>query len=472
MSRISILLAKIMVLLLLSAGSSTAQAPDGQAYVVQADDRLPKLAEKYYDSPLAVSTIIRGTNAKTAEDNSFTAITHPNTLEIGQKLWLPAEPIHEARGELRLRTWVSGSLVGTGVKVTLPFELKGDAHIFVPLQLNGATEPLEVVLDTGSGTSFISPEAARQAGIVPETSMQEFGVAFVDIGVGEAQFADIGVLVGDRHTTDKTSFLSCELQHGLVGQNLLRHAIWQFDYQQRTITISDDLATLDHIAGALRLDLIENSQLVLGPHHYIKVGLGDAEMLGMIDTGRPTVEIRQSEFLAGGNLLPEAFDGGFFETSVKSLRVGALTFTDFPVTLVRNVAVRPNWFFLGTTFLENFIVTLDYPGKSLYLQPYAADAAGIIIRPKMSYGFLGFYRAGDQLAISRLTKPSAAEQAGLQRHDRILQINHDDYSTTTHDRACDLWLRGIDNIYEGPLQIAVERAGKVLNFEVEKAFGP
>ena len=63
---------------------------DGQEYIVQAGDWLSKIAEKYYNDPLAYSTIVSATNAKAAEDNSFATITNPNVIETGQKLWIPA----------------------------------------------------------------------------------------------------------------------------------------------------------------------------------------------------------------------------------------------------------------------------------------------------------------------------------------------------------------------------------------------
>lgn len=464
-----LILIAILLLLFLTGGRVQAQEPQGREYVVQADDSLARIAEKYYGRQGYSATIVAATNARAAKDDSFRPIISPNVISVGQKLWLPAEPIHQPSGELRLRSWRAGSFVGTGRKVTIPFERKGDNHIFARLRFNGATEPLEVVLDTGSGTTFISLEAARQAGIIPETSMGQYGLTFVDVEIGEAQFTDIGVLISDLHTTDRISPLSCELQHGLIGQNLFRHAIWQIDFQQETITITDDLGELDHIEDAFRLDLIENAQLVLGPHHYVRVGLGETEMLGMIDTGRPTIEIRQLEYLAGGNVLPPDFEGRFFETTIRQLQLGSLTLTGIPITLVDNPSVRPNWFYLGNTLFEDFIVTLDYPGQALYLQPYAAASARIVAAPEPTYGFLPFYDEGDRLVVYRLVRPSAASRAGLERGDRIVRINGDDYARTTYKQACDLWLEGIDSRYLGPITLHVERGNQVLTFTVDKA---
>jgi hypothetical protein len=71
---------------------AAAQAPEGQEYVVQAEDWLSKIAEKAYGDPLAFPSIVEATNAKAAEDDTFALINNPDIIEIGQKLWLPATP--------------------------------------------------------------------------------------------------------------------------------------------------------------------------------------------------------------------------------------------------------------------------------------------------------------------------------------------------------------------------------------------
>ncbi len=61
----------------------------GEAYIVQLDDWLSKIAEKQYGDPLTYPAIVEATNAKAAEDSSFAVISDPNLIEAGQKLWLP-----------------------------------------------------------------------------------------------------------------------------------------------------------------------------------------------------------------------------------------------------------------------------------------------------------------------------------------------------------------------------------------------
>ncbi len=87
--RISGILIVGLLLTLLAAGTVLAQPPAGEPYTVQAGDELGKLAEKVYGDPLAYPAIVKATNAKAAEDDSFAVITDPDVIEIGQKLWLP-----------------------------------------------------------------------------------------------------------------------------------------------------------------------------------------------------------------------------------------------------------------------------------------------------------------------------------------------------------------------------------------------
>ena len=84
----------ITLLLGVSAGRAafpvTAQeAGDGEVYTVQSGDWLSKIAEKYYGNAGAYPTIIEATNARAAKDSSFAAITDPDLIGVGQRLWIP-----------------------------------------------------------------------------------------------------------------------------------------------------------------------------------------------------------------------------------------------------------------------------------------------------------------------------------------------------------------------------------------------
>ena len=80
-----------------SHGFSAAQAAlaqneqeEGMVYVVQLDDTLWKLAEKYLGDGSRYGEIIEATHLKRAEDPSFALIEDPNRIVPGSKLWIPA----------------------------------------------------------------------------------------------------------------------------------------------------------------------------------------------------------------------------------------------------------------------------------------------------------------------------------------------------------------------------------------------
>ncbi len=71
-------------------GTTSAQAGEGQTYVVRLDDSLWKLAEKYLGDGNRFGEIVQATRAKHAEDASFASIDNPSVIQPGSKLWIPA----------------------------------------------------------------------------------------------------------------------------------------------------------------------------------------------------------------------------------------------------------------------------------------------------------------------------------------------------------------------------------------------
>jgi 5'-nucleotidase len=61
-----------------------------EEYVVQADDWLSKLAERFYGDPLAYPAIVTATNQMHTTEPSFAFVEDPNLIEIGWKLCIPA----------------------------------------------------------------------------------------------------------------------------------------------------------------------------------------------------------------------------------------------------------------------------------------------------------------------------------------------------------------------------------------------
>jgi LysM repeat protein len=91
MKKQSLLIAVMITLLAANVVRAAAPDSDGQEYIVQPGDWLSKIAGKFYGDIFAYPSIVKATNAKAAEDDSFDVIDNPDVIEIDQKLWIPAQ---------------------------------------------------------------------------------------------------------------------------------------------------------------------------------------------------------------------------------------------------------------------------------------------------------------------------------------------------------------------------------------------
>jgi nucleoid-associated protein YgaU len=60
-----------------------------QEYIVQADDWLSKLSEKFLGDVMRFPSIAEATNEMHATDDTFARISNPNLIEVGWKLCIP-----------------------------------------------------------------------------------------------------------------------------------------------------------------------------------------------------------------------------------------------------------------------------------------------------------------------------------------------------------------------------------------------
>ncbi|HEX9923374.1 MAG TPA: extracellular solute-binding protein, partial [Anaerolineae bacterium] len=80
----------LMVLVLPVSLVDAAPPAQDEDYVVQADDWLSKLADKFYGDVNAYWAIMSATNGANADDESYTKILNPDEIEVGSKLRIPS----------------------------------------------------------------------------------------------------------------------------------------------------------------------------------------------------------------------------------------------------------------------------------------------------------------------------------------------------------------------------------------------
>jgi iron(III) transport system substrate-binding protein len=155
-----LLLIPTAILTLLTAPFALTAAPllqdEGQDYIVQADDWLSKLAEKFYGDPLAYPAIVAATNQKAAAESGYETIENPDLVEVGQKLFLPTA--HEAStilgaqvpylsGDLTIYSGRSEDLVGPLIE-----QFEQEAGLNVEVRYGATTEMAATILEEGANS--------------------------------------------------------------------------------------------------------------------------------------------------------------------------------------------------------------------------------------------------------------------------------------------------------------------------------
>jgi glucose/mannose transport system substrate-binding protein len=87
---LSIVVLFTLLVIVLPASLVSAQG-GGEDYIVQADDSLSKLADKFYGDINAYWAIMSATNRSNIEDPSYAKIENPDVVEVGSKLRIPSQ---------------------------------------------------------------------------------------------------------------------------------------------------------------------------------------------------------------------------------------------------------------------------------------------------------------------------------------------------------------------------------------------
>jgi peptide/nickel transport system substrate-binding protein len=147
----------LALLLVLVPGVVSAAPPaQGESYVVQKDDYLSLLADKYLGNAMAYVAILEATNTKSAEDPTFAFISNPNLIEPGWKLWIPSAD--EAATMMEGLSPVSGGtlVVGLSTESLIGFDPADHRSRFTETVLRNMFDGLV----TRTTTNKVVPEIA------------------------------------------------------------------------------------------------------------------------------------------------------------------------------------------------------------------------------------------------------------------------------------------------------------------------
>jgi predicted aspartyl protease len=271
-------------------------------------------------------------------------------------------------------------------KVT--FRLAGGAQplILLPVEVNGEG-PFEFILDTGAGTSLLSPELGQKLGIkvIGSKEGQSAGgavsvsLAKVDsLAVGSARLEDVDVGLVDLSHVGRTIGATID---GDLGYNFLKHFRITLDYRRNEIRFDDpkrfEFAGQSTALTQVAMRLASPAKPLILVEVYAN-GRGPFQFA--IDTGTSTTaitpELAKQLGVASSPIGAATTGGAQVDVTagvLQSFQVGGaridnstVVVADFFAMLSAAVGAKLDGI-VGYNFLRNYKVALDYPNESLSL---------------------------------------------------------------------------------------------------------
>ncbi len=285
---------------------------------------------------------------------------------------------------------------GPRVSASLPFATDS-GEIVLPVTVNG--HALRFLLDSGSGTAFVTEGGAKAAGLTTQGSLPALGYGGSAVtGLASDTTLDIGGAVRLSHLTlhvikdPAITRLLAERGHldGAVGYELFARLTVSINYADHSLTLTDPSAQpAPQTGGSVVPIKLENRM----PTVLASVD-GKAPGRFLIDTGDSGAAHLYTQYAEANGLLPKAGDpaattrqgigvGGQMTETLSpghSLKVGGeqvsgLTLSTIGGPGISQISSQAGG--IGNQFLSHFTVTFDYTRGTMSLRPYTPVAPAL-----------------------------------------------------------------------------------------------
>ncbi|WP_317899880.1 retropepsin-like aspartic protease [Aurantibacillus circumpalustris] len=368
----------------------------------------------------------------------------------------------------------AGSVRETTFKTEVPFEMR---YGLIVLKVTIHGKEYSFLLDTGA-PNVISKKLAQQLGIKTVTSRKagdsqgnksSLGFTSIDsIGIGGLQFLSTGAAIADL---EHSSEIACFHLDGFIGANLMRKAVWQFDYERNIITITNDRHSLiipsnaltikfkQALSGTPRVDLQLNGQI----EGSVGIDLGSNGDFNCSEETFKTLKKKDSlnySYTYGfgsSGLYGRGGQDTSWHAIISTIQMDSLKLFNQVVTFRKKAAK-----IVGTNFFRNYRLIFDWSLNELTLIP---------VKPyenTTEKSFLFSFILKDQQVFIGSTHYKENEGfESLKLGDQVLEMDGKNFRTCSIDNYCLLFGRRFENS-DTDISLLVKRGDKELNIKVAK----
>jgi predicted aspartyl protease len=359
--------------------------------------------------------------------------------------------------------------------ITIPFKFRAGLPI-LEVKVNGLKA--NFLFDTGA-PNVISLEFAEKLRLKTKAkgSVEDSGgnkvtgqkyVSLSNVKIGSVNFLNTGAIIQNLNSSD---IMKCIKLDGIIGANLMKKAFWKIDYENQTLTLTDNISKLEitddykslkfkaKISGTplvslsingneiknITFDTGSNGQITLPKKIYHKL-----KKKGLL----------KSTFIKGstsyGVIGKSQSDTTYFAKS-KNFRIGDISLNN------KILKFRKHSDIIGTGFLKNFDIILDWKNSIIYLKKNKDyDYSSI-----KDFGFKPDLR-DNKLFVGAIFNKSDSN-GKLEIGDEILEINKTNFGNLSKFDFCEL----VNNRkwkYEKSenIKIKIKRNKEVLIYEIKK----
>lgn len=334
---------------------------------------------------------------------------------------------------------------------TFKFEKLPSGHIVIPVLIAG--KEYSFLLDTGT-PNIISRELAESLKLEhvyhkkyldSQDNSLELSLTVIDeLNIGGISFINNATTI---HNFDKSPpTIRCLNISGVIGANLMKKAVWEFDFEKNEITIisrknyvtkNDDIRIgfTTGYSGTPKVPVSING--ISDGKTYVDFGAK-----GFYKSSKKTynklcskANKHKCQTASGyGSIASGAFGyeqpDSSYVALVHSFAVGKTS----PAVLNDQLITLSNHSdkLLGLDFFENYHTIINWPDREIILRQQKNTEK---IEAYHSFGFRVIYR-DNKLYVGFLYNNSPAAMAGLKLDDQIIRINEFDFDHSNVDKFC------------------------------------
>jgi len=319
---------------------------------------------------------------------------------------------------------------------TIPFRYSNTGHLLIDVKVNNSDRIYPFILDSGA-SNYVFKNFTK------EHPLEGNGFAFAIGAVGNMYFSRIRKIQSLQIGAATFNTLNAEESvlnwncvddvYGLIGNSIMRHLVWDIDFQKQIIVLSKHLDNNKRNDHAIEIPIIDSGH----SHHlttYIKFKHNRISKKVIIDLGNPGILSLAENLLTEDRLnfkkkkiVGIGSKGLGYASNNMSLDdqyylVDSLIFSDigYAVSRIPVKASPKNLNLLGLGFFEKYKMTISWQDKVVILSPY--DTLQNFVWK--TYGFSTEYNEPkNKVEIESITENTPASKAGLPLFSEVISIN-------------------------------------------------